>query len=105
MRPDFECGVWDNPLNNEGCLIFRVGECHRQWKAIPGVYEILSFINEMPGNGDFGHAMDWFEESCRRDGYRLRIREVGNKQLRTHLIEKRGFVKEIGYDYIKTFTS
>lgn len=103
MRPIFEVSTWNNPFNDQGWLLYRVGTVSGQWRSVPGAYEILSFVNDNPGNGDFGHTMDWFEESCKRDGYNLRIREVSNKRLRKHLVEKRGFKLEINYDYIKSF--
>lgn len=71
--------------------LFQVGTCHGQWRAVPGAYEILSVMNDEPGNGHFEDVLQWFEQSCRRDGKVLRIRSVDNKKFKKHLIRKRGF--------------
>ncbi len=112
VRPDFEVCDWvpfGRPelvevLNRDGWKLFRVGKCDGQWRATDDAYEILSIINKFKGNGDFDHALDWFEDSCRRDKKALRIREVWDKRLMAHLIEKRGFVVDHGEDLIKHFT-
>lgn len=91
----FEVAPWNNPLNFDGWQIFRVGTCQGQWRACEGAYEILGIINEQPGNGHFQETMRWFEQSCQRDGYDFRIREVWNKDLAAKLL-KHGFVPEEG---------
>lgn len=97
-RPIFESCVWPtDPTWN----IFRVGKCRGQWRSHKKSYEILGLLNDEPGNGDFAHAMDYFYESCKRDGYSLRIREVWNKRLAAHLV-KRGFSYVQGDDMVKT---
>lgn len=100
-RPPFLTRYWDKPSNTEGWQDARVGECSIQWRAHDKSYEILCIVNGSPGNGDFAHAMDYFYESCKRDGYSLRIREVWNKRLAKHLI-KRGFTYAQGEDMVKT---
>lgn len=65
--------------------------------------KILSVINDVPGNGHFNDVLEWFENSCKRDGRLLRVREVWNKGLLTHMLTKRGFVHESGDNLIKQF--
>lgn len=73
------------------------------WKPTAEAYEILTFLNETPGNGHFQDVMEWFEFSCKRDNRKLIIREVWNQRLKDHFIEKRGF-KPMGKDHlVKTF--
>lgn len=97
----FEVSPWNHPLNFEGWLVFRVGTCHGQWRSLEDAYEILGIINDQPGNGHFQETMRWFEQSCLRDGYVFRIREVWNKELAAKLV-KHGFVAEDN-DMIKRF--
>jgi hypothetical protein len=73
-------------------LCFRVGTCHGLWRSTDDAYEILAIKNNKQGNGHFDETLQWFESSCRRDGKKLRLYELWNKQLERHLIEKRGFV-------------
>lgn len=100
MTPSFLTRPWLNPFNDEGWQEFAVGTCKGQWRTTPEAYEILAIINDSPGNGDFGHTLDYFYTSCKRDGKYLRIRELFNERLAGHLL-KRGFVKD-GDDMVKT---
>ena len=90
-------------LANDGWMLFRIGTCDGQWRDAGDAYEILSVINSRPGNGHFDDVLEWFEHSCRRDGKRLRIREVENERLKRHLVEKRGFRPEGEDDVVKEF--
>ncbi len=105
-RPDAEMakllGVDPNDLVRDGWMLFRIGTCGGQWRCAGDAYEILSVINDRPGNGHFDDVLEWFEQSCRRDGKPLRIREVANERLKRHLMEKRGFRPE-GDDVVKEF--
>lgn len=96
----FEAADW--PRTTE-FMLFRVGTCHGTWRATFISYEILNVINDQPGNGHFEDVIEWFEYSCRRDGKLLRILEVMNDRLRTHLVNKRGFTS-VGPDCVKKFT-
>jgi hypothetical protein len=71
---------------------FRIGTCEGLWASTPTSYDILSVINNSPGNGHFNDVLEWFYSSCLRDRKKLRILEVWNPRLKKHLIEKRGFV-------------
>lgn len=102
-RPEFFSAHWSNPLNDQGWQIFRVGKVSGQWRSTKENYEILSFINDDPGNGDFEHVLSWFYDSCKRDKKNLLIREVWNKRLAKHLISKRGFTYQGKDDLIKRF--
>lgn len=103
----FEVAEWNlgNELNiNEDWKLFRIGTCTGQWRGIgKDFYEILSVINNEPGNGHFEDVLEWFEQSCRRDGRALLIREIFNKKFYEHLIEKRGFKPYGENDLIKIF--
>lgn len=101
-RPQFYSAYWDHPANDSGWLIFKVGKCSGQWRSTKDNYEILSFLNDEPGNGDFANTLDWFYESCIRDKRNLLIREVWNERLAKHLIG-RGFTYAINNDLIKRF--
>ena len=78
---------------------FRVGTCHGLWLPTDKTYDILAIRNDKPGNGHFNDALQWFENSCKRDGRDFRFLEVWNKNLKAHLIKKRGF-KDIGDDNV-----
>jgi hypothetical protein len=101
-KPIFEVAPWNHPLNLDGWLLFRVGTCNGQWMATETAYQILSVVNDQPGNGNFKHTMEYFEASCRRDGKELQILEVSNERLRKHL-EENGFTCYAGDNYTKTF--
>lgn len=101
-KPPFEVAPWLNPLNTDGWQLFRVGTCEGQWRSTAGTYEILSVVNDQPGNGHFAITMEYFEVSCKRDGKAFVIREVWNDRLAGHLLKK-GFEKVGEYDYQKTF--
>lgn len=94
---------WDNPFNTEGWQQFLIGTCHGQWISTPTSYDILTVINDQPGNGHFTDVLEWFERSCKRDGKAFRILEVWNKRLSTHLVTKHGFTYQDGDNLIKTF--
>lgn len=101
-RPAFYSRPWQNPLNDQGWQDGLVGTCAFQWRATETAYEILTIINDVPGNGDFAHTLDWFYESCQRDKRNLVIREIWNKRLQAHLL-KRGFSYAENDDMIKYF--
>lgn len=97
---DFECRPWGR---DSQWTDFRVGTCHGLYRAKKEAYEILAIDNHEPGNGHFKDVMEWFEESCRRDGKALRFLEVINERFGRHLVEKRGFVWEDISNLIKHF--
>jgi hypothetical protein len=72
--------------------VFKIGTCNGQWRATDESYDILTIINEEPGNGHLTDVLEWFEFACKRDGKMLRILEVWNKRFYKHLIEKKGFI-------------
>jgi len=100
---EFFSAEWRRPYNLDGWLLFKIGTCDGQWRDGGDAYEILSVYNDQPGNGHFEDVLAWFEQSCRRDGKALRIREVWNPRLKRHLMERRGF-RAMGLDdVVKTF--
>lgn len=94
---------WKNPFNLMGWYEYRIGTCHGQWIATNTTYDILSIINDYPGNGHFQDVLDWFENSCKRDNRSLRFLEILNKQFADHLVSKRGFVYQSDVNLIKHF--
>jgi len=85
---EFLSRPWDkNPEWNQ----FKIGTCDGLWKAENKAYQILAIYNEMPGNGHLIDVFEWFESSCKRDGYSLIILEVLNERFKSHLITERGF--------------
>jgi len=96
---DFLCCPWER---DPTWMRFKIGTCHGLWRSTDGAYEILVVDNEVPGNGHFEDVMEWFENSCRRDGKKLRLLEFFNDRFRRHLIEKRGFRPE-GENAVKVF--
>jgi hypothetical protein len=56
-------------------------------------YQILAALHPKPGNGHFSKALEWFENSARRDGYSLAFLEVENPELRARL-KTRGYHEE-----------
>lgn len=76
---------------------FQIGTCHGLWKCKNRQYQILAIDNDEPGNGHLDDVFEWFENSCKRDGYNLVIQELWNLGFKKHLIEKRGF-KPLGKD-------
>lgn len=100
---DFLYAHWNNPLNTEGWQLFKIGTCNGQWRATVTCYEILSVINDQPGNGHFDDVLEWFGNSCKRDKRDFRILEVWNTRLAAHLVNKRGFTLQGKDNYIKRF--
>lgn len=87
---EFYSAEWDSPvISYPPWQLFKIGTCHGQWRANNGCYEILGLVNKEKGNGHFNDVFEWFEFSCKRDGYDLKILEVWNKRLKKHLIKKK----------------
>ncbi len=84
-------------------ISFKVGTCEGLWRVLPGAYQILAPINHKKGNGHMDDVLEWFEYSCKRDGYDLVILELMNSAFEKHLIEKRGFKKFKYNSLIKKF--
>lgn len=72
---------------------FRVGTCGGLWHVTDSAYQILAIINMSPNDGHFDDVLEWFENSCRRDGKCLEFLELLNESFSEHLIKKRGFIK------------
>lgn len=93
---DFELAPWDCPIeipSMHNVSKFRIGTCEGLWGVEGETYVIIAVINNHRGNGHFNDVLEWFENSCKRDGYDLKIVELINKRLIKHLIKKRGFKK------------
>ena len=82
---------------------FRIGTCEGLWRFFNNSYEILAIENIEKGNGHLIDVFDWFENSCKRDGYSLKVLEFFNEKFKKYLIEKRGFEKYKESDVIKIF--
>ena len=98
----FLASITDLNEHNKKVQMFRVGMCHGVWYPTPTEYRILFIGNKKKGNGHFAAAVEWFEESCRRDKRALVFESLTNLRLKKHLIKKRGFT-ERGNDCIKYF--
>lgn len=96
---DFEVAEW---ITND-FMRFRIGTCEGLWAGDDKTYDILAVTNKQLGNGHLNDVFQWFEFSCKRDKKALRILEVWNKEFKTHLITKRGFIKLGNDDLIKYF--
>lgn len=100
---DFEAAPWNNPANDEGWLLFRVGTVNGQWRPGLDKIEILSIVNDVPGNFHLNDLFEWFEFACKKYKVPLLIREVMNARFKKHLIGKRGFIEHGTDDVIKYF--
>ena len=96
----FEVADW--PFSDE-YKAFRVGTCHGLWGASATTFDLLALQNDKPGNGHFDDVLEWFENSCRRDGKDLRVLELWNEQLKFHLLEQHGFEEIDKENIIKKF--
>jgi len=94
----------DDPYPNIPWAVFKVGTCHGQYRKTPEAYEILSVVNDNPGNGHLGDVFEWFEYACRRSRLPLRMLRFTNIPFMKHLIAKRGFCPIGQEDLEKTFT-
>jgi hypothetical protein len=89
---DFESAPWNSQLDPaDNWMLFRIGTCEGVWRATEHSYDILAITNNEPNNGHFTDVLEWFENSCKRDGKKLRILEVWNEVFKNHLITKKGF--------------
>lgn len=96
---DFEVAKWITP----DFMCFRIGTCEGLWAGNDKYYDILAVTNKQPGNGHFNDVLQWFEHSCKRDKKAFRILELWNKDLKKHLLTKRGFSKLGKDNLIKYF--
>ena len=79
---------------------FRIGTCEGIYTTAGRSYVIIAITNNQPGNGHLNDVLEWFENSCRRDDYTLRIAEFHNMRFKQHLIDKRGF-KPYGFNDVE----
>lgn len=101
---DFEVAPWVPLIGMpaaEEYSKFRVGTCEGLWRSTKTSYDILAITNNVPGNGHFNDVLQWFEASCKRDKKDFVIQELWNKDLKEHLLKKRGFKVLKGDDVIK----
>jgi hypothetical protein len=100
---DFEVAPLGYRIDGDEWQRFRIGTCSGLWRAFQDNYEILSISNSEKGNGHLIDVFEWFENSCKRDGYCLRVLEFFSPRFKTHLLEKRGFENCLGNNVIKKF--
>lgn len=99
---DFECAPC---AYDKEWTLFRVGTCEGMWRATENSYDILAITNNVKGNGHFNDVLEWFENSCKRDCKSLRVLEIWNKSLYSHLTREKGF-KYIDHENVeKTFNN
>jgi len=83
---------------------FRIGTVEGLYGSIGKSYCVLAIVNNSPGNQHMIDFFEYFERSCRRDGYSFKILELTNPRFKQHLIDKKGFV-DIGNNHVeKIFT-
>ncbi len=100
----FEVAEWGFNIDpDHEFMRFRIGTCEGLWSGTDQSYEILAVKNTQKHNGHFNDVLQWFEHSCIRDKKHFIIKEVWNKNLKNHLILKRGFTKLGKSDLIKYF--
>lgn len=86
-----------------GFPIFRVGTCTGIFTFNENEYVIVGISNNSKGNGHLNDALEWFENSCKRDNKDLVVAEIMNKRFMRHLIEKRGFEFQKNNYVVKIF--
>lgn len=86
---DFEVGPWPFPEYKR----FRIGTVEGLWgnDLEKMRFIILAIHNSEPGNGHLEDVFEWFQYSCRREGFDLMVDQCWNKDFKRHLIQKRGF--------------
>ena len=94
---DFESCQWPIDPNIN---LFRVGTVTGQWYFDDKGLNILSFLNDQPGNGHLEDVFQWFEYSAKTYKVPLIILECMNERFKEHLIAKRGFVKIPKTDHV-----
>lgn len=97
-------GLYNNPAlpNWDGWRNYRVGTCVGLYRDAGDSYEILSIINNAPGNKHVEATFAHFYISCKRDKRDFVIREVMNPGLSAKLV-KMGFTCKTENDYIKRY--
>lgn len=88
----FESATWVT----SDFLRFRIGTCEGLWRCTTDSYDILAIKNNAPGNGHLDDVFWWFEQSAKRDSRNLRVLDLLNPRFETHLLQKRGFVRQEG---------
>ena len=71
---------------------FKLGSCQGQFGEDEIDVEIFGILNKDKGNGDFEKVIAWFENYCKENKKALLISHIENERLRSHLINKRGFI-------------
>jgi len=100
------CGwPYGTPVHAASYWAFRVGTCRGLYTASKEEYQIIAIENDRMGNGHLTDVLEWFDNSCRRDGKSLRVCAIWNKKFKKHLLKKRGFVQaaDEADDVIKRF--
>lgn len=87
----------------ENVYDFKVGTCYGLYEVRAASYAIIAIFNTDPGNGHLQDVFDWFENSCKRDGYHLEVIELWNERFKNHLSGKRGFTSTSKVNVIKKF--
>lgn len=83
----------DDPYSDVPWMLYRVGTVEGQFRVTDDSYEILSIINNAPGNGHLTDLLQWFYYACIRSQMPLRILSFYNQDFKQHLIDKKGFTE------------
>lgn len=102
---DFLVAHWISPIDKDLLFKFKIGTCEGLYGVHANSYDIIAILNNQPGNGHFLDVLEWFENSCRRDGKKFRFVAIMNGKFGAHLVKKHGF-RWISPDAVeKTFVS
>jgi len=85
---DFLSADWNL---NPAFSCFKIGTVEGLWCCEGNSYCIIACTNSEPHNGHLDDVFEWFEYSCKRDGYSFKILELFNTRFKNHLINKCGF--------------
>ena len=95
---------YSNPLGlnvDEKWREFLIGSVKGIYFTTDKTYNIVAIQNTKGGNGHFEKAVKWFENSAKRDKYKIAFLETMNPKLGKWLT-KQGYIKNEN-NYIKSF--
>lgn len=73
-------------------MLFKIGTCNGQYYNTALTWNVISVINDQPGNGHLEDFFQWFEFACKKDSKFFVIEEFFNENFKRHCIEKRDFI-------------
>lgn len=67
---------------------YKIGTVHGIYFVNDNSYQIVAVYNDAPGNKHLKDFFEWFENSCKRDGYSLKFLEIMSDKMRGILTAK-----------------